>query len=104
MMFGVQMLATVVAGERMEKILELDGLFLTQKVFVAEEPLEKFVALTMTAVKILDYAIDLVSLPIAAFAFPTEENLNQTMSLLQKQDALPVVLAVVSGEHFQALS
>jgi hypothetical protein len=104
MMFGVQMLATVVAGERMEKILELDGLFLTQKVFVAEEPLEKFVALTMTAVKILDYAIDLVSLPIAAFAFPTEENLNQTMSLLQKQGALPVALAVVSGEHFQALS
>lgn len=103
-MFVVQMLATAAAGERMEKILELDGLFLTQKVFVAEEPLEKFAALTMIAVKIPDCATDLVLLPIVAFAFPTEENLNQTMSLVQTQDALPVVLAIVSGEHFQALS
>lgn len=103
-MFVVQMLATAAAGERMEKILELDGLYLKQKAFVAEEPLETFAALTMIAVKIPDYAADLVSLPVVAFAFPTEENLNQTMSLVQKQDALPVALAVASGEHFLALS
>lgn len=104
MMFVVQMLTTVVAGESMEKILESDGLFPTQKVFVAEAQLEKLAALTMAAVKIPVHAIGLVSQPIVAFAFPTEENLNQTMSLVQKQDALTFVLAVVLGVHFQALS
>lgn len=99
MMFVVQMLTTVVAGERKE-----DGLFPKQKEFVAEEPLEKLAALTMAAVKILVHEIALVSLPIVAFAFPTEENLNQTMSFVQKQDALPVVLAIATGVHFQALS